>query len=185
MITALAAVLLGSPALAAAPPAVPPPAAAPAVRASTAPAAVPPAAAASALGVSTMTVSTLYTGDRVRDPFLPPSEGGGRSHAVDRNAPYAVDIHSLQLRGIMKDAKTDYALFATEIGTTLILRDGRLFDDRNKRVPGITGRIRIKQKRVELITADKDVQIFGLGESDEDKDQDGGADKQPGASDEP
>ena len=183
MNTALLAVLLGSAAGAAPVPSGKPPAPPvkpPVVQASTFTA----ASAALALGVSTYTVSTLYTGDRVRDPFLPPSVGG-HSRLLDRNAPLAVDIHLLQLRGIMKDAKTDFALFATESGTTLVLRDGGLFDDHNKRVPGITGRIRIKQKRVELITADKDVQVYGLGESDDDKDLEKPKDKQTEESDAP
>ena len=165
MITALAAVLLVSAAGAAPAPLASPP---PAVQAST----VPAGAAALALGVSTYTVSTLYTGDRGsgRDPFLPPSMGGA-ARPSEHNAPPAVDIHALQLHGIMKDAKSDFALFSTEDGKTLVLRDGRLFDGRNKRIPGITGRIRIKQKRAELITADKDVQIYSFGESDDDKDK--------------
>ncbi len=162
MITALAAVLLGSAAAAAPASAVK----APVLHASTATVA---GSAAQALGVSTYTVSTLYTGDRVRDPFLPPSMGGGPARPRDRNAPFAVDIHALQLHGIMKDAKSEFALFSMDNGATLVLRDGRLFDDRNKRVPGITGRIRIKQKRAELVTADRDVQIFSLGESAEEK----------------
>ena len=157
MIATIAAVLFCSLAAAAAP-------AAPAVRASTAPASAVPAAAA--LGVSTYTVSTLYTGDRVRDPFLPPSAGGGPARPRDKNAPLVVDIHALELRGIMKDAKSDFAIFATDTGSTLILRGNRLYDDHNKRVPGITGSIRIKQKRAQLITPDKDVQIYSLGEAE-------------------
>lgn len=157
MIVALLAVLLSSTAGAAVP----------AVQPSTGTA----APAAPALGVSTYTVSTLYTGDRVRDPFLPPSAGGARERAPERAAGTGVDIHSLQLRGIMKDSKTDFALFATETGATVVLRGGRLYDERGKIAPGITGRIRIRQRRVDLITADKDVQVFALG-GDEEKDQD-------------
>jgi hypothetical protein len=163
MITILPAVLLCSLA-SAAPAAAPPPPAAPAVHASTA--AAPVASAAAALGVSTYTVSTLYTGDKVRDPFLPPSVGGGASRPRDKNTPYVVDIHSLELRGIMKDGTSDFAIFSTDVGGRLILRGRRLYDDHNKVVPGITGLIKLKQKRAELVTADKDVQIYSLGESD-------------------
>jgi hypothetical protein len=159
MITIIAAVLLCSAASAAPQPAP----AAPAVRASTA--AAPSPLAAAALGISTYTVSTLYTGDKVRDPFLPPSVGGV-SHPRDRNVPLIVDIHALELRGIMKDAKSDFAIFSMESGGTLVLRGTRLYDDRNKPIPGITGLIKMKQKRAELITADKDVQIYSLGEPD-------------------
>lgn len=133
------------------------------------PAAAPPAA----LGVATHTVSSLYTGDRVRDPFLPVSMGSGPSSrpADEKEGPTVVDIHALQLRGLMKDSAADFAIFAGDFGQTFFLRVGRLYDGRNKPVPGVTGRIKIKQKRVELITADKDVQVFNLGETDEDKEK--------------
>jgi hypothetical protein len=122
------------------------------------------ASAEYALGASTYTVATLYTGDRVRDPFMPPSIGG-----VKRPAGSPVDIHAVQLRGIMKDDAADYAIFTTDFGTTLILRNGRLYDDRNHIVPNITGRIKPKQKWVELMTTDtKDVQPFRLGEASAD-----------------
>lgn len=160
MIPLIAAVLIGSAASAAPAPAAP----APAVRASTAAAvAAPPM-----LGLSTYTVSTLYTGDRVRDPFLAASMGGV-SRVREKGAPVVADIHTMQLRGIMKDGQTDFALFSADDGTSLVLRGGRLYDDRNKPVPGISGRIHIKQKRAELMTADKDVQIYSLGEMDDAK----------------
>lgn len=149
------------------------PAAAPAVAASTAAPAGQPSS--SVLGFSTYTVSTLYTGDKVRDPFMPASAGSGRTR--DKNAPFVVDIHALELRGIMRDAQSDFALFSTDTGVTLILRGRRLYDERNKPVPGITGSINIKQKRAELITADKDRQPYQLGELDAGR----AKDKQPGA----
>ena len=155
MITNLAAVLLCSAAFAA-----------------PAPSSATSASAAAALGVSTYTVSTLYTGDRVRDPFLSPAVGGGPARPRDRNAPNVVDIHALELRGIMKDESSDFAIFSTDSGSTLILRGTHLFDDHNKRVPGITGLIKMKQKRVQLVTADKDVQIYSLGEAAANKAQD-------------
>lgn len=158
MTTLALAVLAGS--FAAAAPAPKPSAPA---KASTAPAASPIAA-------STYTVSTLYTGDRVRDPFLPPSVGGHAGRPAGDKGPLHVDIHTLQLRGIMQDGRRQFALFSTASGLSLMLRGGRLYDDLNNRIPGITGRIRLRQKRAVLITADKDVQIFDLGEKN---DQDG------------
>lgn len=167
MITLLAAVLLGSSASASAAQAPAAPAPAAAVRASTAAvAAAPPL-----VGLSTYTVSTLYTGDRVRDPFLPPSMGGV-ARVREKGVPVVADIHTMQLRGIMKDGATDFALFSADDGTSLVLRGGRLYDDHNKPIPGISGRIRIKQKRAELVTADKDVQIYSLGETDDAKSKD-------------
>ena len=155
---------------------------------SAAPAAAAPQISTSAtLGVSTFTVSTLYTGDRFRDPFLPSSGGGAPiPRARDRSASSEFDIHALQLHGIMKDARSDFALFSGEGGATYILRGGFLFDSRNKRVSGVSGRIRIKQKRAELVTADKDVQIYGLGESGEEaKNKGTGRQSDESSSDEP
>jgi hypothetical protein len=182
MIPILAAVLLGSAAAAAPAPTPKPAPAAPAVHASTSAApgvrastsaAGGAAAADLALGVSTYTVSTLYTGDRVRDPFLPLSMGGGGpGRAAEKSAALGVDIQGLQLRGIMKDEKSDFALFSMDNGKTLVLRDGHLYDERNKRVPGITGRIYLKKKMAKLVTADKDEKIYSFGESGDDKDKD-------------
>jgi hypothetical protein len=163
MITVFAAVLLASSAAAASPAAKP--AVAASVQASTGTAGAPPL-----VGLSTYTVSTLYTGDRVRDPFLPPSMGIVM-RVRDKSAPVVWDIHTLQLRGILQDAKSDFAIFGADDGTALVLRGGRLYDDRNKPVPGITGHIHIKQRRAELVTADKDVQVFSLGETDDAKDK--------------
>lgn len=135
-----------------------------------APAKTSTAPAVSPIAASTYTVSTLYTGDQVRDPFLPPSMGAPAGRPPGDKGPLRVDIHALQLRGIMQDGRRQFALFSTQSGLTLMLRGGRLYDDLNNRIPGITGSIRIRQKRAVLITADKDVQIFDLGEKN---DQDG------------
>lgn len=129
-----------------------------------------------ALAQSTQTVGSLYTGDRVRDPFLPASSSGARAARKEEGgqpeASPSVDIHALTLRGMMKDSAADYALFAAETGEVFMLRAGRLFNDRNKPVQGITGRIRLKQKMVELFTPERDRQPFIIGESrDKEKDE--------------
>lgn len=163
MITSLLALLLATAGPAAAGPA---PSPVPAVAAST---------SAAKVSVSTQTVGSIYTGDRVRDPFQAATMGGGGSRRAESktegdNGPEVVDIHGMSLRGIMKDAKTDYALFTAETGGSYVLRGGRLYNERNKPVQGITGAVKLKQKTVELVTADKDVQVFRLGE-EEDKDK--------------
>ncbi|MBI3288263.1 MAG: hypothetical protein HYZ74_01955 [Elusimicrobia bacterium] len=138
------------------------------------PVALSTAAESSPFGASTQTVATLYTGDRVRDPFLPVAMGASsvrRDEAKEPGAPEVVDIHAMILRGIMKDSVNDYALFASESGISYLLRAGKLYNDRNKIVPGIAGRIKLKQKTVELITPDKDVQVFRLGEDEKDKEK--------------
>lgn len=128
-----------------------------------------PAASTAAVAGSTLTVSAIYTGDRARDPFSTSSAGGARRSAAsksgDENAP--LDIHAMTLRGIMQDSDTEYALLTAEGGEAFMLRGGKLYNGASKAVPGVTGRIRLKQKTVELITADKDVQVFRLGETEE------------------
>lgn len=124
------------------------------------------------IGVSTQTVATLYTGDRVRDPFLPAAMGVTARRVEEKSdGPVTADIHAMTLRGLLKDNVHDYALFSSDTGGTYMLRAGKLYNDRNKPVPGISGRIKLKQKTVELITADKDVQVFRLGEDEKDKDK--------------
>lgn len=156
MMLALLAVLLAAPASAAG------------VAAST-------AAAAPGVQQSTQTVGSLYTGDRVRDPFMPATSGGGsrtqRKDDGEPEPPPTADIHALTLRGILKDRNADYAIFAAETGETFMLRAGRLYNERNKPVQGITGRINLKQKLVELFTPEKDRQPFIIGES-KDKEND-------------
>lgn len=140
-------------------------------------AATPVVSTGAATGVtpahSTMTVAALYTGDRVRDPFQPASSGGRSAARVESDEPQGpptADIHALALRGLLKDTAADYALFSAETGEVFMLKAGRLYNDRNKAVPGVTGRINLKQKRVELMTADKDVQTYLIGEP-KDKDE--------------
>lgn len=147
------------------------PAAAPATAAA-APAAAAPAASAAKPEVKTSTTpppspSTIYTAEKLRDPFM--AGGGGAANASGK--PFSIEtdfnIHNLQLRGIMKDAAADYALFSdTAFGATFILRKGRLYDMKNKAVPGITGKLKIEQKWASLETPDHDVQIFRLGEDE-------------------
>lgn len=149
---------------------------APSPAATPAPTAAPAVAASTKTAVSTQTVSNIYTGDRVRDPFLPAAMGASsarRPTAQDgqQEGPEVVDIHGMTLKGIMKDANVDYALFSAETGGTYLLRGGKVYNDRNKPVPGLTGRIKLKQKTVELITPDKDVQVFRLGEDEEKKEK--------------
>jgi len=148
--------------------------AAPAANVSVIPVAPSTAAAQMPIGTSTQTVSTIYTGDRVRDPFLPAAMGGSRSvrrEDAKAEGPEVVDIHGMTLRGIMRDPKIDYALFTAETGGTYLLRGGKLYNERNKAVPGITGAIKLKQKTVELVTPDKDVQVFRLGEDEKEKEK--------------
>lgn len=111
--------------------------------------------------------TTIYTADRLRDPFMASASGGAGALGKTFSLESDFNIHSLSLRGIMKDAGTDYALFSDpNFGISFILRNGRLYDGRGKPVPGIAGKLKIKEKWAQLETAEHDVQIFRLGEDE-------------------
>ena len=131
--------------------------------------------------MTTLSVSSIYTADHSRDPFIRPV-GASQSAAASAAAAAAAggeppeapefSIHALNLRAIMKDSTADFALFSdSNSGGTFIFRKGRLYDPKNKPVEGVKGSIKIRQKTVTLQTEDEDVQIFRLGE---DKEEAGG-----------
>ena len=68
----------------------------------------------------------------------------------------------------MRDKRGAYAIL-TDIPSSqsLVLRKGRIYTFRNKRVSGVSGRINFAQKTVVLLTADKDVQTLRLGGDEE------------------
>ena len=117
----------------------------------------------------TMPISSIYTVEKLRDPFI--KGGGSASFAVAGPKEFSIEdfnIHNLSLKGLMKDAGMDYALLVDkEFGLSYVLRKGRLYDIRNKPLPGISGTIDIKAKQVNVMTADKDVQVLRLGEDEE------------------
>ena len=159
LIAALAA-LAPAAALAAPPPAP----------ASAAPAAMPKAATPPEVKTSTtapvQTVGTIYTVDKMRDPFLKMS-GGALSFKP--MMPEDFNIHNLSLRGLMKDSGSDYALFSdVNFGASFILRKGRLYDGKGKLVPGVSGSLNVRQKTADLMTRENDVQVFRLGEEGRD-----------------
>ncbi len=120
---------------------------------------------------ATVSPSTIYTVERLRDPFTPVT--GGAPGSVAPTKAFTADdfnIHTLSLRGIMKDQANDYALFSDPTyGVSFILRRGKLYDFKNKLVRGVTGELDVKRKRAQLRTiADGDVQTYRLGEEEKD-----------------
>lgn len=112
------------------------------------------------------TIGSIYTVERMRDPFARwgASRGTARSFSLQD-----FSIHKLSLRGIMRDAGTDFALFVdNDAGAALLLRRGRLYDPKKKAVPGIGGTIDFKKKVVTLTAPEGDVQVFRLGEEEKD-----------------
>ncbi|MHB2026079.1 MAG: tetratricopeptide repeat protein [Elusimicrobiota bacterium] len=110
-------------------------------------------------------IGSVYTGDRYRDPFEPLA--GGESKKGKRFSPKDFNIHHLVLNGIMNDERSSYALFTDDVyGVSFMLRQGRLYNDKGKVVPGIWGTVNERRKTAELVTSDKDVQPFRMGEAD-------------------
>ncbi len=115
------------------------------------------------------TVEDIYQGAKYRDPFRKVTAAASRSAAS--KAEFEIQdfsIHEVELKGIMKDGKGSFAVIVDiATGASLVLRKGRVYTFRNKRIPGVTGRINVAQKTVVLLTADKDVQTLRLGEDDD------------------
>ncbi len=131
----------------------------------------PPAVDASTAPVRPRTIEDIYQGGRYRDPFIPLTGASAMTTVSKEFVLEDFSIHELQLKGIMRDGAGAYALLIDQTTRAgFILRDGRLYDYKNKRIPGVTGRIDLPQKSVVLVTVDKDVQTLRLGE-DEDEDK--------------
>lgn len=120
------------------------------------------------------TVEDIYPGARYRDPFTETSakSGGISGSAVAEWDPEDFSIHELELKGIMRDKSGSFAVLKDRVvGMGFVLRQGRLYDLKNKPVPDVTGKINLAQKTVYLITSEKDVQTLRLGEDKEEMDE--------------
>ena len=112
------------------------------------------------------TVGSIYTVDRLRDPFARWGASRGPARAFSLQD---FSIHKLSLRGILRDAGTDFALFVdNDGGGGFLLRNGRLYDSKKKAIPGVAGTVELKRKTVTLTAPEGDVQIFRLGEEEKD-----------------
>jgi len=124
-----------------------------------------PAVAVSTAAPMEPGVNDLYPFERMhlRDPFM---QLGGSSGYGDQEGDIPVfSIHNLVLKGIMQDSSGDFALFVDAAsGANYVLRKDVLYDIKRKPVPGVSGIIKPQQKTVHLLTLDKDVQTFILGE---------------------
>jgi hypothetical protein len=110
-----------------------------------------------------LTVSMIYTASNLRDPFRNAAAGV----SVTRKAfkPSDFNIHNLNLRGLMADSKSNYALLIdANYGESFILQGGKLYDPKGKPVPGISGRLDTKRKTVYIKAHDGDVQVLRMGE---------------------
>ncbi len=113
-------------------------------------------------------ISSVYRVEKRRDPFIKSTGSGPVRKTSDAGEEEEFSIHRLALRAVMKDRQTGYALFSDkETGASYVFRKGRLYDSRNKRVPGVMGVLNIRRKSVKLFTRDKDSEQFRLGQDEE------------------
>jgi hypothetical protein len=115
------------------------------------------------------TIESVYRVGKMRDPFIKIIAASSAA-GVCKDAEVAeFNIHLLNVRAMMRDPEADYALLVDPCGVTYIFRKGRLYDTKDKRVPGISGTMNIEQKTLSLQNEEKDVQVYRLGEVEEDK----------------
>lgn len=132
--------------------------------------ALSPAEAAISTTTRPPALEDIYWGDKFRDPFSKATvaSGGSGKAAKVEYSPEDFSIHELELKGVLKDKTGDFAILVDpRSGMGFMLRGGKLYDAKNALVRGVTGRISVAQKSITLITADKDVQILRLGETEE------------------
>ncbi|MFH1368252.1 MAG: hypothetical protein ABII64_03900 [Elusimicrobiota bacterium] len=101
-----------------------------------------------------------YRGDRYRDPFISLTGPGRRFLESDEVT--APNIGSLSLKGIISEGKTKIALITGD-GTTFVLKDSRLYDNRQRLIRGISGAI--KKDSVIMIAPEGSVKELKLREN--------------------
>ncbi|MFN3966620.1 MAG: hypothetical protein ACK4JE_02845 [Endomicrobiia bacterium] len=104
-----------------------------------------------------------YKGEIYRDPFIPPDEKKIVSPILEASGEgLKPALGSLTLKGIIIDSKQKIALFSSPTGR-YILRNGKLYDNRNRIVRGLTGTV-LDNNTIKLITEDKFVKTYKLKE---------------------
>lgn len=101
----------------------------------------------------------IYTGDKYRDPFISLT-GAGRVF-LETDEVTAPNVGSLSLKGIIAEGKTKIALITGD-GGTYILKDSKLYDNRQRHIKGITGAI--KTESVVMIAPDGSIKELKLKE---------------------
>ena len=125
----------------------------------------PPSIAVSAPPPTTpqvLTPSMIYNASNLRDPFRKASSGSSLPQKAFKISNF--NIHNLDLRGLMRDSKSSYALLIdTSYGISFILKGGKLYGPQGKPIPGISGHLDEKRKTVYLKAQEGDVQVLRMG----------------------
>jgi len=90
-----------------------------------------------------------YGGKRLKDPFAPPEDMGGR---IEVGRGIEIDLSRLKLTGIMisPSSKDNYALIDAGGGRGYIVKGGKLIDNYNRVIDGVVAIVR--KDKVILIT---------------------------------
>ncbi len=101
-----------------------------------------------------------YTGERFRDPFIA-LISDAPAQSANPGGIVVPSLGTLALRGIIDDGRQKIAMISGN-GAAYFLRDKRLFDTRQRLIPGYTGVIRADS--VLLIAPDRTSKEFKLRE---------------------
>ncbi|HAM39121.1 MAG: hypothetical protein A2474_07000 [Elusimicrobia bacterium RIFOXYC2_FULL_34_12] len=103
----------------------------------------------------------VYKGTAYRDPLLP--GGGGMAYSALTTSGDGAEtftsekLATLQLKGIFKDKSTNAAIIGDTSGGSYILKNGKIYNRRNKIVIGVSGVI--SKKSVTLICDDIKIEL--------------------------
>jgi hypothetical protein len=103
----------------------------------------------------------VYSGSKYRDPFIPLA--GGSNIVTDSTEIQIPNIANLLVKGIFKEGNNKVALLSSGM-LSYVLRENRLYDNRSRLIPGITGVV--KTDSVLLIAADKSTKELKLREKE-------------------
>ena len=104
-----------------------------------------------------------YPGMSYRDPFIPLSgEKLARARLGLTKEAVVPGLGMLSLKGIIKDSKDEIALFSSPQGSYLLV-NGSMYDNQNRKVPGMTGRIVLSRREV-VLTLGGDSKTYALPE---------------------
>lgn len=93
-----------------------------------------------------------------RDPFAPLLAGSGTGRPGSMTL--MQNFGNLELKGILRDRGGKVAIIGTSSGENFVLKSGRIYDQRNHIVTGVTGII--KEGSVVLITSNRTVKELPL-----------------------
>ncbi len=107
----------------------------------------------------------FYPYSAKRDPFTPLLGTLARRPGGDGLGLTGGELTNLELKGILRDRKGKVAIIAASDGEPFILRAGRIYDQKNRIVSGVSGII--KENSVIIITQNRAMTELSLRKKDE------------------